>query len=239
MSESSFAPHNAHGPIEELFPDIYTVQGSIRMAPAMHLPRNMVILRSGSDLTLIHPVRLDPEAEATLDDLGTVKHVLRLGFHGYDDDYYVDRYSAEHWAPGKSRPYPKPVSDHILSEDGELPVPGASLFAFKETKAPECLLLLPSNGGLLISCDSIQHWTDRKYCSLMARMTMPLLGFKMGTIIGPPWRKIMTKKGGSLEPDFRHILELDFKHLIGGHGGLNRDTAKQDVAAAVERVYGN
>jgi len=238
MSESSFAPHNTHGPIEELFPDLYMVQGTIRMGPGMHLHRNMVIIREGSDLTVVHAVRLDPESEATLDDLGTVKHVLRLGIHGYDDAYYVDRYSAELWAPGKSRPYPEPAPHHILSEDGELPVTG-SLFAYRETKAPECLLLLPSHGGVLLSCDSIQHWTDRAYCSLMLKAMMPLMGFKMGTLIGPPWRKMMTKKDGSLEPDFRRVLELDFKHLLAAHGRLNRDTAKEDVTAAVNRVYGS
>ncbi len=56
--------------------------------------------------------------------------------------------------------------------------------------------------------------------------------------IGPPWRKGMTPQGGSLKGDFERLASLDFKHLIGAHGGPLRDTAKSDLKATVAATFG-
>ena len=88
----------AHNDIEELFEDVFMVRGSVQLAPGILISRNMFILRQGQDLTIISSIRLSPEGEANLDALGEVKHVIRLGdFHGRDDPYYIDHYSAEFW----------------------------------------------------------------------------------------------------------------------------------------------
>lgn len=95
-----------HEPIEELFPDIFLVHGSARIAPGMRMNRNMLILRNGNELSLINPVRLFPAEEARLQKL---KHVIRLGYyHGVDDRYYVDSYGAEFWCQASSAYYPEP-----------------------------------------------------------------------------------------------------------------------------------
>jgi hypothetical protein len=110
---------------------------------------------------------------------------------------------------------------------------------FKESKFPEAAVLLKRHGGILMTCDSLQHWTDWSFCTLPARLTMQLFGFSLRTLIGTFWLKAMTPKGISLKPDFQRLLRLDFKHLIGAHGRLARTRAHEQVEAEVRRVFGS
>ena len=240
MTENiEYPPAYPHEGIQELFPDLFLVQGSITMGPGVRFNRNMVIIRRGDDLTLVSTIRLNAGEEARLESLGKITNVIRLGnFHGVDDPWYVDRYGAKFWCQPGSDNYDEPRPDYLLEEGSPLPVDDAQLFVFRKTRSPESALLLPQEGGILITCDSVQHWTDWNYCNLRARIMMPLLGFRKGTLIGPPWRKFMTPEGGSLEEDFRRLLDLEFRHHIGAHGRLCRDTAHNSVAAAVDKVYG-
>ena len=215
------------------------VHGSMRMGPGMRINRNMLVLRRDGELTVISAVRLSIEEEAALQALGRIKHVMRLGYyHGVDDRYYVDRYSAQFWCQPGSDHYPEPKPNHILHEKAALPIADVKLFVFKETKFPECALLVRKHGGVLVTCDSIQHWTDWSHCTLPAKLAMQLVGFSHTTLIGPPWRKYMTPKGGSLRPDFQRLLELEFEHMVGAHGRLCRDSAYRNVEAAVARSFG-
>jgi hypothetical protein len=159
-----------HDPIEELFEDVFWVHGSMRMGPGLGINRNMVVLRQADELTVVNSVRLSAEGEAALEALGRVKHVVRLGqFHGLDDPYYVDRYGAEFWCQAGSDRYPDPKPTQVLTEGTALPVDAAELFVFRGTVRPECAILLRRHGGVLITCDCVQHWTDWSYCSPLAR----------------------------------------------------------------------
>ena len=202
IADSRYPAALAHEPIEEIFPDIFLVHGSARVAPAMRMNRNMIIARDGEALTLIGSVRLSKTEEAKLENLGSVKHVVRIGYyHGIDDRYYVERYGAEFWCP-------------------------------------EAAILIKAHGGLLITCDSLQHWTDWSYCTLLAKMVVRIFGFSLRTLIGTFWLKSMTPKAGSLKADFERLLKLNFKHLIGAHGRLCRVRAHQGVEAEVRHVFG-
>ena len=235
---AGYPPPQAHDPIEQLFEDVFWVQGSIGMSPGLRVNRNMVVLRQDGALTVIGAVRLNTEAEAALDALGNVQHVIRLGYyHGLDDRYYVEHYGAAFWCQADSSNYPDPEPTHVISEQTTLPVAEAESFVFHLTKFPESAILLHRHGGLLITCDSLHHWTDWRYCNLPSRLVMPLLGFKLTTIVGPPWRKIMTPKGGSLRPDFERLLALEFDHHIGAHGRLCRGGAHDLVQAAVAAAF--
>ncbi len=217
--KTDFPNVEPHGSIEEIFTDAYLVTGSVALKPLVRLPRNMIILRADDELTLINTVRLDAVGEAALEGLGEVKHVMKIGFHGMDDDYYVDRYAAKRWAVpegGGNEP------DCVLSEATSLPVPDARVFMFRDTVLPEAAILLEREGGLLITCDSVQHWAPSEFLSLPARLLTRLIGFQHPAQIGPPWRKKQTPAGGSLRGDFQRLQELPFKHIIGGHGGLLR-----------------
>lgn len=204
----------------------------------MRFNRNMVVVRHGDELTIVNSVRLQPEHEAELDRLGSVRHVVRLAyFHGLDDRYYVDRYGAEFWAAPGSRTEPGPVASRELVAGGELPFPGAQAYVLQHAKFPEPVILLEREGGILLTGDCLQYYTDRRFGSLAARIMMPLMGFPLRMLIGPLWLKAMTPDGGSLLPDFEYIGALPFRHLLPGHGSACRDDAKGKVHDAIRAVW--
>src|SRR4051812_14909963 len=91
-----------HGPIEEVFPNVFFVTGTMRgpfFESVWQFSRNMVVVREGDRLTLVNAVRLGEEGLAALDALGKVVNVVKIGsMHGVDDAFYVDRYRATYWA---------------------------------------------------------------------------------------------------------------------------------------------
>jgi len=235
---TQFPKVEPHGSIQEIFSDVYFVTGSVQFKPLLRLPRNMIILRDGEELTLVNTVRLDESGEAALEALGRVKHIMKIGFHGMDDDYYMDRYQPTRWAVPNADGASEAASDATLSDSTALPIPNARIFRFRETVLPEAAILLERDGGLLITCDSVQHWAPHDLMSPAARVVTRLLGFQHPAQIGPPWKGRQTRAGGSLRPDFERILELPFKHIIGGHGGLLRNDGPARLAETVRRVYG-
>jgi hypothetical protein len=239
LDPSKYPAPLPHESIEQIFPEVLLVHGSAHVGPAMRMNRNMVIIRNGVELSLINPVRLDASSEAELDRLGKITNVIRIGYyHGVDDRYYVDRYGAEFWCQTRSDRYPEPRLTRALDENIELPIESSELFLFKETRFPEAAILLKAHGGLLMTCDSLQHWTDWSYCTLLSKTVIKMFGFSLRTLIGSFWLKSMTPKGGSMKPDFDRLLKLEFKHLIGAHGRLCRDRAHGEVEAEVRRVFG-
>ena len=131
----------------------------------------------------------------------------------------------------------QPKPDVILEEGVALPVPEAELFVFREATQPECAVLWPRHGGVLVTCDSIQHWESTSRCSLLAKPVTWAMGFMRPANIGPPWLRFVTPKGGSLLPDFERLLELPFENLIGAHGQALIGGARDALRATVDRVY--
>lgn len=234
----SFTPAYPHGAIETLADDVFMVRGSMRMNPVMRITRNMAIVRDGDALTLVNPIRLDERTLGALDELGRVRHLLRLGpFHGTDDPFYMDRYAPEFWCQPGGQAYTEPAIDHPLSEGGELPFSNASLFAFRGTLQPEAALLLEVQDGLLLTCDAIQHYGDYSYNNLPARLLMPFIGFPRTTLVGPIWLKLMTPEGMSLRDEFERLAGLGFNALLSAHGTFLADGAREAVSAAVARAF--
>lgn len=225
-----------HGPIREIFPDVYTVRGSVRFAPGIRITRNMVVLRHAGELTVISAVRLRGEVEAELDALGRVRHVVKLGaFHGMDDGYYVERYQAHYWTlPGVKAGL---GATRTLGED-PFPVPLVDVLPFASAQPEAVLHCRFVEGGLVVAVDAIQHWTNTDGCSALAKIVTRVMGFMKPVNIGPPWRKGMTPRGGSLEADFRALVALGFEHVIGGHGDLRRGDGAAGLKATVDRLYG-
>ena len=56
--------------------------------------------------------------------------------------------------------------------------------------------------------------------------------------IGPPWKKTMTKPGGSLRPDFDRLLEHSLDNLVGAHGQPLMGGAHDALSKTVDRVFG-
>lgn len=224
MAEA-FPSVEPHGSLEPIIDDVWYLTGSVVFKPLIRLPRNMVVVRHGGELTVINSVRLDAEGEAALDALGKVSHVMKIGFHSMDDAYYVDRYGAKMWS----------IEDGSLSEGGELPFPGAQVFMFRDVITPEAAILIEREGGLLITCDSIQHWVPKEVMSLVGNIVCGILGFKKPAQIGPKWREVQTPENGSLKPDFERLVALPFERIIGGHGGLLESDGPGTLQASIDR----
>ncbi|MGI9329669.1 MAG: hypothetical protein ACR2QB_03050 [Gammaproteobacteria bacterium] len=240
MSKHSqdFMPAQAHGAIESLGHDVWWVPGTMRMNRWMGVSRNMVIVRTGDELTLLNPIRLDAAGEQQLEKLGRVRHLVRLGcFHGCDDAYLKQRFKAEFWCQADSRAYPQPAPDHLLAEGAPVPVADGQLLVFKTVKRPECALLIRRGHGILVTCDSLQHYTSWQRHSLIARLVMPLMGFSRRLLVGPLWLKFQTPEGESVRPDFEALLKLDFDTLISAHGVPLMQDAKNQARAAVESAF--
>jgi hypothetical protein len=231
---SSFPPALPHGPLTEVFPDVFVVTGGFRFAPAISITRNMTIVRQGGELVLINSVRLSPEGEAELDKLGKVAHLFRIGaFHGADDPYYVDRYKPTLWAPPGTR-HGGGLTTRKELVAAVAPLPGMRVFSFDQAKVPEVGVLLERDGGILVNCDAYQNWTSFEGCSLLGGLVGRFMGFGPA-VIGGPWVK---SQGPGVRGDFERLVELPFQHLLSGHGMPLRDTAKEGLRRAIAKSFG-
>ena len=125
----------------------------------------------------------------------------------------------------------------MLTADGALPFGRARLFTFEGALQPEGAILLEGEGGLLITCDAIQHYGDYSYNNLPARLMMPFIGFPKTTLVGPIWLKMLTPEGGSLKGTFERLLELEFDRLLAAHGTLLESGAHAAVKAAIDKAF--
>ncbi len=227
-----------HGAIEEIADNVFMVRGSIKMNAFVRITRNMGIVREGSELTLIDPIRLNSKGEAQLKSLGSISNVIRLGcFHGVDDPYYIDNFKAQFWCQRGGTTYTEPPIDVELGAGSVLPFSGGEIFEFAGTVQPECALLVKKQRGILFTCDAIQNYGDYSFNNLVAKLMLPRIGFPKTTIVGPFWLKAMTPEGGSLESEFRRLLELKFDKLLSAHGTLIESAAHAAVESAVNNAY--
>lgn len=234
----SFKPALPHGALEEVFPDVFFVTGSMETVLQemdWQFSRNMTVVRDGERLIIVNSVRLDDEGLAALDKLGRVTDVVRLGcLHGRDDAFYVDRYSAQYWTlPGMDHDCPA-ESVRLLSADGPLPVSDASLFVFNTTTIPEAILRLERSGGILIACDALQNWhKPDEYFSEDSRELMQGMGFFTPANLGPVWVQAASPGG----EDFTRLKALSFKHALCGHGEPLSDTAHAAFSERFNRMF--
>ena len=234
---SDFPAPQAQGELHQAFTDIHVLHSTVRMGPGMRIPRTMVVLCDGGRLTVINAARPNDANLAALDALGTVAHVLKIGMHGMDDAWFLDHYDATDWALPGVDPDGRTVGRRLTDDD--LPLPWLSLFTFRDTTQPEAALVADRDGGVLLTCDSVQNWSDLDGCSTLGKGVTVAMGFnKRPANIGPPWKKIQTPKGGSLQADFQRMLDLPFDSLIGGHGKPMKGGAKAALTATVQAVFG-
>jgi len=245
-----FPPALPHGPILPLFKDIYWVTGTVKMkAPhpnygplTLAFSRNMTIIRQGKTLTLINTVRLDEDALNELDKLGAVTQIIRIaGYHGMDDPFYQHRYKAKvysidaPYAKGFDIP-PKPdniylIPDVILNEHSELPIADAKLLLFNSSTPKEALIYLERDNGIVISGDSLQHWTHADpFFNWPAKLMMR--GFMREHGIGPGWVRFA-------KPDLAEVMavmERPFEYLIPAHGKFVANHASTHYRASLEKL---
>lgn len=234
---TSFPPALAHGPIEEILPEVFFVTGAMEtvlMELDWQFSRNMIIVREGERLVLINSVRLGDEGLAKLDSLGKVTDVVRLGaLHGRDDAFYLDRYQVQYWVMPGLEPE-QPGAARILAEDSPLPLEGASLFQFRTSKLPEGILHLQREGGILLACDALQNWLqpDEHFCDA-SRQRMEQMGFFTPANVGPVWMQ-------AAEPgaeDFARLKTLTFRHALCGHGEPLLEDAHTAFGSSFNRLF--
>ncbi len=226
IDNDSLPPALDHGEIVSVFDDVFIVAGAMRTAPDLggrQFSRNMVILRDGEELTLVNTMRLDDDGLQALDRLGTVRHLVKLGgFHGRDDAFYASRYPAARvWAPRGMAHGRGVTTDCELSSDAG-PTGDASAVVFESPGLVEALLVLEREGGIVVSCDCLQNWEgpdqffDAASSESMARM--------FGRVkFGPGW----LSKGKPTRADFQRLADLEFRHLLPGHGSVLLHDARE------------
>ena len=234
-----FAPAQPHGQIEEIFPDVFFVTGTMKtvlMNADWHFSRNMTVVREGGDLTLVNAVRLDEAGLAKLDALGRVKHVVKIGsLHGLDDAFYRARYGATFWAPPGAPNAEGLTVDKQLVPGGETPFAGCTVFQFGTTKLPECVLHVDRAGGILIACDALQNWVEPdEFFSEESKKRMSEMGFVQPANFGPVFLQV----NGPKRDDYARLTQLSFRHALCGHGAPLRDVAKESYEARTTAVFG-
>ena len=240
-------PALAHGPLSELFENIWFVQGTVKMPMLlpMRISRSMTVIRNpeNHELIIVNSMRLDDKGLATLDQLGPVAHVIRIaGFHGRDDGFYRDRYGARvhalmgHIYTRKLNQNPDPdtaymQADRWLDEASRLPIPQARLKVFRTSNPPEGVILLERDGGILIVGDALQNTpAPDEYVNWPARLMMKKMGFFKPYSVGPGWLQFAKPDA----EDVRSLLNLDFAHVLPAHGAAVIGGAKEKYRPALE-----
>jgi hypothetical protein len=235
-----FTPVWPHGEIREIFPDVFFVTGTNKITHdgiEYQTSRNMTVIRHGFELTLINTVRLNDEGLKKLELLGKVAHIVRIGaFHGRDDAFYRSHYpDALLWGLAGMTYENGLTSDRDITPGGAMPFTGCSLFVFETSRYPEGILLVNREGGILVSCDSIQNITatDDFYSPETAQFFHKLDLVKPANIT-PIW----LGRTHTTVSDFQRLLKtMPFRHLITAHGQPMKDIAFEQVNETMMRVF--
>jgi hypothetical protein len=240
MSSDHFPPAMPHGQFREIYSDLFFLTGTMQaelLGSDWQFSRNMIVHRQGSDLTIINTVRLDDEGFRNLEELGTVKNIMRIGdLHGLDDAYFVSRYpSAKYWGlPGMTAKNGI-APDTLMRAGGEMPFDDCSLFEFKTTNRPECLIRLDREGGIMLACDALQNWeTSDKYFDERSETLMGEMGFFTKANCGVLWMMVNEPEAA----DFVRLREIPFSHALCGHGEPLLGEAGSFYNASFTRLFG-
>lgn len=215
------------GRISQLFWSVFLVQDYIPLGPAMHLTRNMIIIRHRQELTLINPIRLSDSEEKRLARLGHVTHVLRLGdLPGAAEEYYLKKYQARLW----------PLPGQLQTNSLKAPFPGGEVYFFRHSNRPEAALLIDEH-RLLITNQALQFIDHDSRNNRLADVALWLRGYHPGLNIVRSWLNKTGLKSRSAEADFNDLTHLDFDALIGAHGSFLSTDANLLLCEQLNRLY--
>lgn len=226
-------PHSA---ITEVFPNVFMVTGAFIAnygGEEWQFSRNMSIIREGDQLTLVNAIRLDEAGLAALEQLGKVKHVVKLGAaHGIDNAFYALRYDAKVWAlPGAEHEHGINTNEVLTTE--HLPFTDALLHVLAEGEKAEAVMVVQRDGGILLTCDSVKNWAEvDPYFSAESGAKMSQYGMIVPTSIDANWAKTC----GITRESFDNMLKLPFQHMIPGHGLVVKNDAQQQISNAVKQA---
>jgi len=85
----------------------------------------------------------------------------------------------------------------------------------KTCNPPEGILRLADRGGILITGDSLQNTPGPdRFVNFPAKLMMRKMGFYKPHLVGPAWLQFATPSADEV----RSIGDLDFEHVLPGHG---------------------
>ncbi len=235
---TDFPPQLPHDELTEVFPDVFFVQGQIKVDFGKNIvsfSRTMTVVRDGDGLTLFNTLRLDAAGLEYLESLGKVTNIVRLGaFHGRDDAFYLARYKADMWALAGTDHQRGVTTDKVLVAGENGPCSDGTVFSFETATAPECIYHLARHGGIIVSCDSFQNMLepDRFFDAPTIKL-MTEGGFFNKANIGPGW----LKRTAPQRSDFERLMELKFCHLISAHGAPLIDEAHFAMNDSINRKF--
>lgn len=214
-----------HGELVTIFPEVLSVKGTMQLFGLFRYSRNMTVLKNGNSLILVNPVRLSSEGETTLLGHGNIDHILKIGsLHSVDIPYYMDTFSPKLWMLNDDKSLDDYKADYFLNDHPTLPFLDLKVHVFEGSKIPEAVLVMPSNGGVLLSCDSLVNMTaDDEHANGLVRTLSKLL--PKPTYIGPNWVKIAKPTKTS----FTEILGFAFENLVPAHGEPVLKNAKEEL----------
>lgn len=236
---TQYSPAWPHGDFKEVFPNIFFVMGTnITTHEGIELQHscNMVVVKNANELTLINTVRLNDVGLAALERLGRVVNVVRIGaFHGRHDAFYLDRYSAKLWALKGVKHENNKFTDSELITNGKMPFPDCSLFVFETSIHPEAILHVNTDGGILITCDSVKNWiTVDEFFSEETGRLYEKLGFLGMATISKIWQQACNIQAH----DFARLKLLAFKHLLSAHGEPLLNNAYEKLCSTIQQEFG-
>jgi len=231
MKKDTFPEAMNHGQIKEIFKDVFFVTGEVNFLPGMTITRNMIIIREKNELTLINCIRLSKQGMTELENLGKIKHLVRIGeLHHIDIPFYKYHYNATYWSLEHTENHHSVTPDKILYQGDDLPFEDAKLILIKTPKCDEAAILLDHEGGILITCDCIQNHESLKNHKLFEKIAIKLDGTCGRAKISRLW---MMHSHAKLD-DFRVILKYNFKHLLSAHGTPLFDVAYQSLSKNIK-----
>lgn len=232
------SPAWSHGALTPFMSELWYVMGTNRVHHAgvdLQTSRTMLVVREGEDLTLVNTVRLDDDGLRSLDALGRVRDIVRLGaFHGRDDAFYRARYGARLWAVPGSVHGDGAAADRAIVEGDGLPIGGAAAHVFHSARHPEAALFLPQDGGVLVTCDAVQNWaTVDQFFSKETGAAFEAAGLIRPAHVPSTWIDACAPEAA----DFERLLALPFQHLVSAHGAPLLHDAHRQVAEDVRRTF--
>lgn len=195
----------------------------------------MTVLQVPDGLVVLNAVRLTDAAQAELDRMGQVKHLVKLSdSHSIDEPFYQDRYKPEVWALPDAK-LEGITASRTLGPEG--PVAGGEVVHYPGTHGwREVGYWVPLGGGTLVTCDAIQNHADTEGASFLGRVMTSLMGFKGGVIVPAMWRRFQKLSNAQLRTALAGLAALKCANLVTGHGPPVAGGADALVRAAIERA---
>lgn len=223
-----------HGPLEELVPGFWQVQGTLPRGP---LPRAMAVARLADGSLWLHSVvTLDDANQQALEDLGPVGWiVVPSGMHRLDAAVYAERYpEAKVVCPAAARS----KVEQVVRVDGTceelLPDAGIACLRPDGLKPDELVYDVPlDDGRALVFCDALFNLPDQPGIGGWMLRLMGSTGFFGTTRIG---RLFMRDTAGWKRWLEQTAERSDLRVLSVAHGDPVLERCPDHLRAAAARM---